>query len=314
MAEESEQDSINIVINDQTATFENPIYLEDERLFVPVRNFVEYLEGDVQWIPEERQVFITSSQGDSLLFTLDDPRMNFNEQEYVMDTEPFLKDNITYLPIRHAAEFLHTEVEWDAATNTASLHSVPLYVMSETDSLDHISQQFDTTVELLKERNDLIPAEIEPGEQLKVVIPSIMEEKIEYVEPEPAAATESVAATENHPDLFLLAQIIQVEAGYESFEGQVAVGSVIINRVKDAGFPNSIREVIYAPRQFPPAHNGLLAKAEPSESVMKAAKAVLNGENNVEGALYFHNPKVSSGTFWDSLTTVANIGNHRFAK
>ncbi|WEK53714.1 MAG: cell wall hydrolase [Candidatus Cohnella colombiensis] len=115
-------------------------------------------------------------------------------------------------------------------------------------------------------------------------------------------------------DLKLLAKITQVEAGYESYEGQLAVANVILNRVKDSRFPSTIRDVIYSGKQFPPAHNGLLDKSVPNASVLRAAKDALNGKNNVEDAIYFFNPRVSKGSFWSSLKVIDTIGTHRFAK
>jgi N-acetylmuramoyl-L-alanine amidase len=115
-------------------------------------------------------------------------------------------------------------------------------------------------------------------------------------------------------EFMLLAKLVQVEAGHESYEGQLAVANVILNRVKHSKFPNSIHDVIYSGKQFPPAHNGLLDKSQPNDSVLKAVKDALNGKNNVEDAVYFFNPKVSKGSFWNRLEVIETIGNHRFAK
>ncbi len=182
--------------------------------------------------------------------------------------------------------------------------------MGEGESLEALSKRFDMELELLEERNDFTDTDKIPetGDLIKIVIPSLMENKLPY----PIETVEF--DPESHPYFDLLARIIQVEAGYEKYEGQLAVGSVIMNRVHSERFPNSIYEVVYAPGQFPPAHNGLLDRSVPNESVLKATKAVLNGVNNVEGALFFHNPKVSGGGFWNSLKLIDEIGGHRFLK
>jgi spore germination cell wall hydrolase CwlJ-like protein len=127
-------------------------------------------------------------------------------------------------------------------------------------------------------------------------------------------ASEAAESPFTEEELLLLAKITMVEAGYEPYEGQLAVVNVILNRLKDPRFPDTIRDVIYAPNQFPPAHNGLLDKAEPSESVWRAVREAVAGNNNVENAVYFYNPKVSSGKFWKSLTVIKDIGSHRFLK
>lgn len=124
--------------------------------------------------------------------------------------------------------------------------------------------------------------------------------------------TEAEPYTEE--ELLLLAKLVQVEAGYESYEGQLAIANIILNRVEDSRFPGTIRDVIYSGKQFPPAHNGLLDKSEPNASVLRAVRDALDGKNNIEDAVYFFNPKVSKGSFWDSLDVVAKIDNHHFAK
>ena len=90
-------------------------------------------------------------------------------------------------------------------------------------------------------------------------------------------------------DLVLLAGIIQAEAGNQPYEGKIAVGSVVMNRVDDPRFPNTISGVIYSPHQFTPAGSGRLAVilAEgPTAECMQAAQDVLNGTRNVTN-LYF---------------------------
>lgn len=115
-------------------------------------------------------------------------------------------------------------------------------------------------------------------------------------------------------ELELLAKIIYAESGHESYEGQVAVGSVILNRVQDDRFPDTIRDVIYQPNQFGPARTGQLDKIKPSDDALRAAEQVLAGEDLLEGAVYFHNPRRDTQTFFRTLTLVEDIGNHRFLK
>ena len=94
----------------------------------------------------------------------------------------------------------------------------------------------------------------------------------------------------------LLAAIIYCEAGGEPYEGQLAVGSVVLNRVNNSRFPNSITDVIYAPKQFSPVGSGrlalVLAKGLTNESSKRAARDVLSG--TITGNwLYF---RVNNGT------------------
>ncbi|MCI6035988.1 MAG: cell wall hydrolase [Firmicutes bacterium] len=106
-------------------------------------------------------------------------------------------------------------------------------------------------------------------------------------------------------DVTLLAALIQCEAGRESYEGKLAVGAVVMNRVSSSSFPNSISEVIYQSGQFTPAYSGALASALASgvsSTCYQAAAAAIAGENPVGGALYF-NTGSGKGT---------KIGAHQF--
>ena len=93
-------------------------------------------------------------------------------------------------------------------------------------------------------------------------------------------------------DLYLLAQIITVEAGDEPYLGQVAVGAVVMNRVASPKFPDSIRAVVTQPNQF---HSWPKAKyVEPTESCLRAAKEAMAGVDPTHGALFFYNPDKAS--------------------
>ncbi|MBQ4482692.1 MAG: cell wall hydrolase [Lachnospiraceae bacterium] len=91
-------------------------------------------------------------------------------------------------------------------------------------------------------------------------------------------------------DRDLLAAIIQCEAGGEPYAGKIAVGAVIMNRVRSAAFPNTIAGVVYQPMQFQPVRSGRLAirlSEGANESCYKAADEVLAGANNIGNCLFF---------------------------
>lgn len=118
-------------------------------------------------------------------------------------------------------------------------------------------------------------------------------------------------------DLDLLARLITAEAQGEPYEGQVAVGAVVLNRVKSPQFPNSIREVIYQKGQFSSLPK--LPRTKPTESAIRAARDALAGKDPSKGALYFYNPNLSSLEglrFFASsgLEVTVRIGNHIFLK
>lgn len=107
-------------------------------------------------------------------------------------------------------------------------------------------------------------------------------------------------------DVTLLAALIQCEAGNESYEGKLAVGAVVMNRVRSAGYPNSVSGVIYASGQFPPATNGKVAAVVargPSASCVQAAQQAISGATNVGGATHFRRAGTAQGIV---------IGNHVF--
>ncbi len=95
-------------------------------------------------------------------------------------------------------------------------------------------------------------------------------------------------------EVLLLAALIQCEAGGECYEGQVAVGAVVLNRVRSSRYPNTIAEVIYAPGQFTPAGGGHVDRtlaAGPKESCVRAAQEALNGVDYTNGAVSFRQTK-----------------------
>lgn len=108
----------------------------------------------------------------------------------------------------------------------------------------------------------------------------------------------SVAASGS--DLDLLAAIIQCEAGGEPYQGQLAVGAVVMNRVKSGSFPNSISGVIYQSGQFSPVASGklsrVLSSGNVSGSCYQAASEALSGADNTGGAKFFHAGTSGSGT------------------
>ncbi len=114
-------------------------------------------------------------------------------------------------------------------------------------------------------------------------------------------------------DLNLLAHLISAEARGEPYVGQVAVGAVVLNRVRHPSFPNSIAGVIYQPGAFESVANGQI-NLPPTVSAINAARDALNGWDPTGGALYFFNPAKTTNKWIWSRPIVAVIGNHVFAR
>lgn len=112
----------------------------------------------------------------------------------------------------------------------------------------------------------------------------------------------------------LLARLINGEARGEPYEGQVAVGAVILNRVKSPKFPNTIAGVIYQETQFSCVKDGQFdVPIDESSTVYKAAEEAMSGADPTNGALYFYNPSKTKSKWLFSLKTTMTIGKHRFA-
>lgn len=115
-----------------------------------------------------------------------------------------------------------------------------------------------------------------------------------------AQASQETSVAVSGSDLDLLAAIIQCEAGGEPYQGQLAVGAVVLNRVKSGSFPNSISGVIYQKGQFSPVASGKLSRVlnsgNVSGSCYQAAAEAMNGADNTGGAKYFHAGTSGSGT------------------
>lgn len=116
-------------------------------------------------------------------------------------------------------------------------------------------------------------------------------------------------------DLQLLARAINGEARGEPYEGQVAVGAVILNRVNSPNFPNTIAGVIYQPGAFTAVSDGQInVPIDPNSTVVKAAQDALNGWDPTYGCLYYWNPATATSKWIWSRQVVVKIGKHYFGK
>lgn len=113
-------------------------------------------------------------------------------------------------------------------------------------------------------------------------------------------------------DVALLARLIHAEARGESYTGQVAVGAVVLNRVKSSSFPNTISGVIYQPYAFTCVNDGQI-NLSPNSTAFSAARDAMNGWDPSYGALYYYNPKVATSSWIFTRPTIITIGRHVFA-
>lgn len=168
------------------------------------------------------------------------------------------------------------------------------YSVKKGDTLWQIARRTGTTVEALKRANNLAGSLIYPGQILKLPGSTCTETNI-------------------NRDLEWLARVISAEARGESLQGQIAVGAVVMNRVQDRRFPDSVYEVIFQSGQFTSVDNGSIYRT-PTASAYRAARLALAGFDPTGGSVYFYNPRlVSRGNWIRSRPVIKTIGNHDFA-
>lgn len=179
----------------------------------------------------------------------------------------------------------------------ASVHWV-----SKGESLWLIARWYRTSVQEIKSYNGLSSNVIYPGQRL--VIPDRRS----------ASVTSSRAGSFGRftrDEVYLLARLISAEAEGESYIGKVAVGAVVLNRVRSPIFPNTIAGVVYQPGQFEPVTNGRINNP-PTEEALRAAKDAINGWDPTGGALYFFNPAKAYSYYLWTRALRRWIGSHVF--
>ncbi len=171
-----------------------------------------------------------------------------------------------------------------------------IYRVKSGDTINSLAKKYNIKEEQLISRNNLSPNQILKIDQFIFI---------------PSASFEIMYPVLDEMDL--LACIIAAEARGESFEGQIAVGAVILNRVHDTRFPNTIHDVIFEKNQFEVVSSGVYLKVLVPELSKRAAQEALRGRDPTNGALFFYNPRlVKNAGFFESRTVAAEIGNHIF--
>ena len=123
------------------------------------------------------------------------------------------------------------------------------------------------------------------------------------------------ASSQGTSDIQLMARAINGEARGEPYEGQVAVGAVILNRVKSSQFPNTVAGVIYQSGAFTAVSDGQINQPIAQDStVYKAAQDAKNGWDPTGGCIYYFNPAIATNKWIWSRPLVKTIGKHRFCK
>lgn len=126
-------------------------------------------------------------------------------------------------------------------------------------------------------------------------------------------SSSSSSSSSNSNNVNLLAKLIYGEARGEPYTGQVAVGAVVMNRVKSSSFPNSVSGVIYQSGAFDAVRDGQI-NLSPDATAKKAAQDAINGWDPSYGAIYYFNPSTATNKWIWSRPMTVTIGRHRFCK
>lgn len=128
-----------------------------------------------------------------------------------------------------------------------------------------------------------------------------------------SSSSSSSSSSSYNSNLNLLARVIYGEARGEPYTGQVAVGAVVMNRIKSSSFPNTLAGVVYQPGAFDAVKDGQV-NLTPNSTAKKAAQDAMNGWDPSYGAIYYFNPSTATNKWIWSRPMTVTIGKHRFCK
>ncbi len=296
--------SINIKVNGQDFAQSGEAVIIDGRTYIPVRAFTELLGYYVSWNGKAREAIITDGI-DTTKFYINSKKVYFNDKTLYMDSRAIIIDGRTYAPVRFVAEIYGHKVLWESETSTVFISEIPSYIVQEGDTLNIISQKTGIGIDYIMEWNSLSSDMLQIGDKLYL-------EPIQYKALDDLKTNAVVSYTDE--ELQWLAKIIYTEARDEPYDGLVAVGAVVLNRIEDKYFPNTIYDVIFQKSQFVPVTTGLIYNVNPDNDSFRAAEDALLGVDPTNGALFFNNPSISVSTYFNNKEPIIQIGNHCFYK
>lgn len=162
---------------------------------------------------------------------------------------------------------------------------------------------------------EAIQNEVVTEDNVETEIPTEETAEQVVVEETPEALTGNSFSLEDQEYQVLL-KIVEAEAGCEDTEGRMLVANVVMNRVRNGYFPNTVTEVVYQRQdgtaQFSPVSDGRIDTVNVSQGTIDAVARVMNGEDISQGALFFRSVRSRSGWFDQKLSRVLEHGNHIF--
>ena len=228
-----------------------------------------------------------------------------------MEAAAYIKNGITYVPL---VPFLRAlggwEVTWNTASRTATAET-DLFTLTVPVGKDHVT----ANGFLYGLNGNCVIIDGRTYVPLRAFA-NLFGASVTFTDRNtPITVTSSRAISYTEEDFYWLSRVISAESQGESLYGQIAVGNVVLNRVRSPEFPNTIRSVVFDTKnavQFEPTANGTIYHEPTAQSIL-AARLVLNGSDSAGDCMYFFNPDLSQGTWIrENRTYFTTIGCHRF--
>ncbi len=241
-----------------------------------------------------------------------------NEKEICTDSNAYIENGTTYVPVRAICNAMGvTDIEWSDSQRKATVKGYSKLEFYIGKSYAYVNGEKKTmpVKAVLKNGRTMVPvrffaensdSQVQWDDTLHAV--KISKDGV-YV------PLKYRANNYSSDDVLWLSRIVHAESAGEPVKGQIAVANVVINRVKDTNYPNSIYGVIFDRNygvQFQPVANGTIYNT-PSKISVYAAKRAVNGENHVGNCLYFLNENIATN-FWivNNRKYYTTINNHSF--
>lgn len=183
---------------------------------------------------------------------------------------------------------------------TAPTRNGWVYTVRRGDTIYRISRRVGVPVSRIRSANGLYTNSLRIGQ--RIFIPTAATGK----------STTARMGNRRAVNAYALAQLIHAEAEAEPFAGKVAVGAVVLNRIENPKFPNTLAGVLYQPHAFETVSNGRIYN-RPSRDALRAAQAAISGWDPSGGAIYFFNPSKTRNRFIWSRRIINRIGKHIFS-
>lgn len=252
-----------------------------------------------------------------------------NNSKVYSDVEPFINNGTTYVPLRFISEALKTDsISWNEDSQSVTIkkeNDTLTFFINKNYAFINNSRTSINGTPIIKSNRTFVPlriisenlnAKVDWNEKTRTVSINTDDSSLNESDNLNSDKNSSSISTNYDDDaVYWLARIIEAEASGEPYKGKVAVGEVILNRVKSNDFPNTIWGVIFDDNygiQFEPVANGTIYN-NPSSDSIAAAKEALSGSNYSSNSLYFLNPQIAqSNWITKNRQYCMTIANHDF--